>query len=478
MNCRWHRLGTALLSYLHVSVIVAASTPSSSISRDVVIIGGGASGSHAAVWLCDQGKTVAVVEKREVLGGHTAVYNDPDTGKPINVGVQGWIQYGDTMGFVERMGVSTNGSMQFTTLTSEFVDFKTGLPVSGYSPPADDDKYAALQRILDVWEPYENLVLPGFFNFPNVSSIPEDLLMPFSQFVEKYNVSAGVPAIWEATAMGLSNTMEVPTLYVMQGSGVPMVRALLGLGASVVPPSGSLHELYDAIAAFLGEDVLYSSTVIEAARNETGVSVLVTNANGTVTEINAKRLLIAIEPTNDNMAPFDLDETEMDVLNKFGYATVYAGILQHPSLQINTSYSNTLPAAAPDNWTVYPTAPQVGRIDYLGGTTDLFQFTAVGTEEDTSESIRQVINDTINAMIDAGTLPKSNGTLTFPAFANHGMMHSRVSAEELLAGFIQKQYALQGRRSTYYTGAAFSAGFSTVLWAFNEQLLPMVIEGI
>jgi flavin-dependent dehydrogenase len=32
-----------------------------------VIIGGGASGSHAAVWLRDQGKTVAVVEKREVL---------------------------------------------------------------------------------------------------------------------------------------------------------------------------------------------------------------------------------------------------------------------------------------------------------------------------------------------------------------------------------------------------------------------------
>lgn len=148
-------------------------------------------------------------------------------------------------------------------------------------------------------------------------------------------------------------------------------------------------------------------------------------------------------------------------------------------MELDTSYSNTIPAAAPDNWTVYPDSPQVGRIDYLGGTTDLFQFTAVGTEQDTTESMQALINETINTMIVAGTLPESNGSsLSFPDFANHGMMHSRVSADELRAGFIQQQYALQGRRSTYYTGAAFSAGFSTVLWAFNEELLPKVIDGI
>lgn len=479
MHCNSIRFGaTFLASAALVSQAAAATTPTTSISRDVVIIGGGASGANAAVWLRDHNKTVAVVEKKGVLGGHTAVYNDPDTGKPINVGVQGWIEYENTMDFVERMGVSTNGSMQFTTLTSEFIDFNTGLPVDGYSAPGDADKYAALQTILDIWEPYENLTMPGFFDFPNASSIPEDLLLPFGEFVDKYNVSAGVPAIWEATAMGLSNTMDVPTLYVVQASGVPMVRALLGLGASVVPPSGSLHELYDAIATFLGDDVLYSSTVVDCTRNDTSVTVHVANANGTVTEINAKRLLIAIEPTEDNLAPFSLDDTETAVFDKFGYATVYAGILKHPSLALSTSYSNTLPAAAPENWTVYPVASQLGRIDYLGGTTDLFQFTAVGTENDTSESMQALIGEVIDTMIAAGTLPQTNGTLSFPAFANHGMMHSRVSADDLRAGFIQQLYALQGRRSTYYTGAAFSAGFSTVLWAFNEELLPRLIEGI
>jgi predicted flavoprotein YhiN len=36
-------------------------------SRDVVIVGGGASGAHAAVWLRDHGKSVAVVEKQDTL---------------------------------------------------------------------------------------------------------------------------------------------------------------------------------------------------------------------------------------------------------------------------------------------------------------------------------------------------------------------------------------------------------------------------
>lgn len=37
------------------------------ITRDVVVIGGGASGAHAAVWLRDAGKSVVLVEKADQL---------------------------------------------------------------------------------------------------------------------------------------------------------------------------------------------------------------------------------------------------------------------------------------------------------------------------------------------------------------------------------------------------------------------------
>lgn len=43
---------------------------------------------------------------------------------------------------------------------------------------------------------------------------------------------------------------------------------------------------------------------------------------------------------------------------------------------------------------------------------------------------------------------------------------------------MQKLDALQGRKNTWYTGAAFSAGMTTVLWEFNKVLLPKLVEGL
>lgn len=459
--------------------LAASKCCRTTISRDVAVIGGGAAGAHAAVWLRDHDKSVVVVEKASQLGGHTAFYEDPATGKVINVGVQAWMEYKNTLEFVERMNVSTSGSMQFTTLDYQYVDFKTGEPVPDYAAPVPDDMYPALQRYLDVLEKYEDMVLPGFFNFPEPESIPEDLTMPFGEFVEKYDLEAAVPQIWDSTAMGLGDTMNVPTLFVMQASGVPMVRALLGVAAAAVPPSGRLFDLFEAIAKFLGDDVLYSSTVVSATRQDNKiVSLKVENDDGDVTCIEAKRLLVAFEPTPENLAPFRPDQTEKDVFDKFEFATVYAGLLRHPSLQNSTSYTNRSPTTGSSNYTIFPTASQVGRIDYVGGTEDLFQFTAVGTEKDTAESMQALIAKTIDTMIEAGTAPESEGDLSFPYFANHGKMHPHVTAEDLRAGFIQKQLALQGHRFTWYTGAAFSAGFTTVLWEYNDILLPSVIEGL
>ena len=57
------RAGVSLLGTLLIPILAAADP----LSRDVVIIGGGASGAHAAVWLRDHGKSVIVVEKRDTL---------------------------------------------------------------------------------------------------------------------------------------------------------------------------------------------------------------------------------------------------------------------------------------------------------------------------------------------------------------------------------------------------------------------------
>lgn len=389
------------------------------------------------------------------------------------------MEYDDAFSFPERMNVSTSGSMTFAPNENKFVDFATGLPVEDYAAPGPEEMFAALQRYLDAITPYEDMVLPGLSGFPEPGSIPEDLVMPFRDFVEKYDLEAAVPQMWDSTAMGLGDTMDVSTLFVVQASGIPMVKALLGTGAAAVPASGRLYDLFDAVAEFLGDDVLYSSTVTASERHESeGVTVTVKSATGETTCIEAKRLLIAIEPTPENMAPFHPDATESNVFHKIAFTTVYAGVLTHPSLQNATLYSNRLPSTGPSNFTEFPPAAQVGSIGYLGGTEGLFQFTAVGTDEDTPESIKSVIEEAINGMIEAGTIPESEGSLEFRAFADHGKMHPRVTTEELSAGFVQDQMALQGHLSTWYTGAAFSAGFSTVIWKYNDEILPQVVEGL
>ncbi|GAB1310501.1 Beta-cyclopiazonate dehydrogenase [Madurella fahalii] len=453
-------MGPSMRVFVSLGCLAAAGTAApecrgdgQTISRDVVVVGGGASGAHAAVWLRDNGHSVVVVEKAGQLGGHTAFYNDPATGKAINVGVQTWVEYKNAFEFPERMNVSASGSMQFTPNENRYIDYKTGKPVPSYTAPAEADVYPALQRYLDVLEKYEDMVLPGFFNFPDPENIPEDLLMPFSEFVDKYDLAAAVPRIWDSTAQGLGDTMNVPTLWVIQACGIPMTRALLGMGAAAVSASGRLD-------------------------TKKGVSLKVSGTNGEVTCIEAKRLLVAVEPTPENMTPFQLDEDERDVLGRFKYPTVYAGILRHPSLQALHAYTHRLPVPEYYNHTAFPAAPQVGRIDYIGETEDLFEFTAVGTEDGSAESMKALIAQSINAMIEAGTLPASNGSVSFSIFADHGHMHAHVSADDLRAGFMQKLNALQGLRNTWYTGAAFSAGYSTVLWEYNKVLLPKMVEGL
>lgn len=46
--------------------------PKDIITRDVCIIGGGSTGTYSAIRLRDMGKSVVVVEKKDVLGGHTS----------------------------------------------------------------------------------------------------------------------------------------------------------------------------------------------------------------------------------------------------------------------------------------------------------------------------------------------------------------------------------------------------------------------
>lgn len=76
------------------------------IYRDVAIIDGGAVGTFSAMKLHDQGKSVILIEKEGMLGGHTNTYRDPVTQQTAEYGVQVFRNQQVVLDFFDRLKVS------------------------------------------------------------------------------------------------------------------------------------------------------------------------------------------------------------------------------------------------------------------------------------------------------------------------------------------------------------------------------------
>jgi len=416
-------------------------------------------------------------------GGHADAYVDPSTGIPYNYGVKTYLEIANASAFFHRMNVPT-GTKPRTPLVSTYVDFTDGKNVRN-PPPANiptSDAMDAVKRYLVECRKYEDMLLPGYWNFPEPKNIPDDLLLPFRDFVAKYNLTAALPLMFEATSVGVSDVLDQLTIWVMQAFGSTMAAAITGQLGSFVPASHNNQELYDSISKLLGNDVLYQSVVERSARSASGVQLMVRGLDGdTTTTIHAKRLLIAIEPTEDNMLPFDMDANENGVWRKWDYSRLYVGIVTHSSLPINGSLINTPSSVqAGDIYGSIPKYPLNARYDYSGAPSKLFETIMVGGRDFTAAEAKKKVTDGVANMIRTGCLPapQHGEDVDFVAFEEHGPMHLRVSAEHLKAGFIQDLYSLQGQRSTFYTGAAFSVQFTTSLWQFTDTVLPKLVEGI
>ncbi|WQF82896.1 Putative FAD/NAD(P)-binding domain superfamily [Colletotrichum destructivum] len=457
-----------------VSVVIPDSAATKIVHKDVVILGGGASGSHAAIRLReDYNKTIIVVEKQARIGGHVATFTDPETGNNYDYGVNSYTDYTGAREFVARLNVSVATPARLA-LTTTYADFKTGKPTN-YSLPAAADTTAALRTYLALCERYEENLLPSYAKFPNVTEgIPKDLTLPFIDFVKKYAIEAAVPRIFQVTGLGMDDFARQSTLYVMQTFGAPITRSFLGIVGSFVPVSKRNSDIYDAIARRLGNDVMYSSTAIQTARSDNGVEVLVESADKSRTLIRAKKLLISFEPTLHNLNGIDIDEEETSVFEKWSWSTVYAGIVSHPSLPRLASYTNT----APSRWMSLPELPFVGRFDYLGD--DNYRVLVSGDRNFNSREARKLVQESLKQLAAAGTVPGlGNGAVQIKAWADHGAMQLHFERKYLEAGAIAKLYALQGRRSTYFTGGAWSAQFTTILWETNNQyVLPKLLADL
>ncbi|KAH7238009.1 hypothetical protein B0J15DRAFT_516579 [Fusarium solani] len=444
-----------------LSSTIAATPITNTISKEVVVVGGGAAGAYAAVRLReDYGQSIALIEKEGLLGGAVNTWTDPKTGTPYELGVEAFLDYGKAREFFARFNVSVNPSTQ-ESVTTRYADFSTGRWVN-YTAPTAAEQFAAFEKYVKLAEQYEGMMLPGLWNFPSPGNIPEDLLLNFGDFAKKHGIEAAVPTIWDIAAVGPGDLKTQPTFYVIQTFPAPLARVFIGKGQTLYVASHRNEDIYDRVSQLLGHDVLYSSVVVRAHRTSNGVKVVAKHADGRLTEIRAKRLLIAVPPTVANLTPFNLDKHEFSVLSKTISTRAYAGGVVSSNLPLNTSIINTTPSG---DWLDYPNFSFLQWYKNLNSADCYHKVMMFGDEGLDSKDAKAVVEQSYKHLVKAGSLPEArdNG-LGWLAFAEHG------SLNEL--------YSLQGHLSTWYTGAAWSAQLHTPTWAFSDTVVARLVESL
>jgi hypothetical protein len=301
------------------------------------------------------------------------------------------------------------------------------------------------------------------FDLPN--PIPPDLLLPFGDFVKKYSLNPLVPFAW-IFAEGVGDILTIPTLYVIKAFGP---NDILDLQTGFL--TTALHDnslLYSSAQAILGDDVLYSSTVLAVERDtQNGVKMVVKTPTSGLILIESKILIIAIQPTPDNLSPIDLDDHEQHLFAKFTWTEYFTGILKNTGIPSNTSLVNTSPSLP---YTI-PAPPSIYTVEQTGDP-GLLLVTYLTTDITTSDN--EIEDSIISQVKKVDVAGKTASNPEFVVSSNHKPFTLSVSAEEIEAGFYGELLELQGEKGTWYVSASFHTHDSSLIWRYFEGLLPNI----
>jgi hypothetical protein len=427
------------------------------IHRDVCVIGGGSSGTYAAIRLRDLGRSVALVELAGRLGGHTETFHDPATGGTTDIGVIVFHDLPLVREYLARFDVPLVTFGGFGGGPTRYVDFRTGREVAGYLPPQP----TALPAYLELLQRYP--YLEDGFDLPD--PVPAELLIPFGEFVRRHALDSIVPTVFNF-GQGLGDLLRQPTVYVLKNFGIGVVQNVFA-GSFLTTARGDNAELYERATADLGADALLDTRVLAVDRSgSSGVRVLVRTPHGRRL-IVAKRLVVTFPPLPGGLAGFDLDTVERSLFGQFRPGFYYTGVLRLSGVPADLRVQNT----GADTEYHLPPLPGLYAV-YPAGIPGLHQIKYGSTVPLSDEQVRRNVAADIRRLAAAGTLPARLERVE--KFKSHSPFELTVPASRIKAGFYRDLAGLQGRHHTFYTGAAFHTHDSSLLWQFTERLLPAI----
>jgi hypothetical protein len=261
----------------------------------------------------------------------------------------------------------------------------------------------------------------------------------------------------------------------MQAFGASLTRQVLN--NELLLPVGSNSLLYQRVLALLGDDILLSSTIADVQRTFNGARLLVKQGNRTY-QINAKRILYTAPPSLTALASYELDEKEKDVFSKWKVNGEWIGVAKIPCIPENFSLTYIPSSAALDNKVAIKDWPYSLRLGSTGPTgLRLFRVVLGANYTISADDVKKIVTESVKHLQDIGTVT-GNYSVEFKAMGDYTRPVWKQSAGELKEGFVQKLYALQGHKSTWYTSSGWGAPYSSTLWEYTDTVLPKLLADL
>jgi hypothetical protein len=413
------------------------------------------------------------VEKQMRLGGHTVPYTAPDTGLPFNMGVVVYHDSPIVRNYFGNLGVAVQkggpgGGEQV------FYDFSTGQSVPGYEPFSQEAVAAATEKFLGIVQEQFPYIGPGY-DVPD--PVPEELLTPYSEFIEANGLEA-IVGLANSLAGCNGNLLDRPTLYGLKAFSPQLVQAVAS--GFVNAASGDNNDLYKAATRRLEsvQSVLLESRIKKVKRSDDGVEVRVKTPDGAIL-VKAKKLVLAIPPTLESLKSIGLDLTreEKKLLSKFDGFLYGSTVFTHAGIDPTKTYTN-VGADTPLNLPKWP-----GTFNYVplrsgNITTDKVSTYFCSLDPEWSDDeIKGLVEHELDTLASEGKIGEDDPDFVY--LGNHSPFHLHVSAKDIGKGFYKKLYALEGQKSTFWTGAAFTDHDSAIIWTWTESyLLPLITDSL
>ncbi|KAK5260026.1 hypothetical protein LTR11_006944 [Exophiala xenobiotica] len=448
----------------------ATTNATSTIVRDILIYGGGVSGSHAASRLREMGKSVVVVEMEGRLGGAAHAFRDPVNNKSADYGVQILWNTTAVRNLYGRYNIPLTTVDIATGAPNIFADFGSGQPVQlhSYSGTSMQATFARLFRLETQYS-----FLNDFYDLPRTVPQDSDLLLSVDEFVQKHDLQPLIQ-LFNHFLQQWPEFRTLPALYLLKymiGAAGPDI---LGETTWVHNANDDNGELFRSIQAELGKDALLSSTIVRTERMaEQNITRAWVQTPTGVVEVHAKRILVTVPPVMENMGVFDLDAQEENVFQSFQPMNAWTGLVRNSNIPSDTIITNV------GVNTTFQEIQLPGSQGYQPTPDPLLHswvYTSYGPT--TEQQTRRLMLAELARLTSSGVIEAAENSTDNPeimAIKHHHNYALTVSKELIAGGFYTRLNGLQGHRGTVYGGAAFTTQGTANVIQYNENhVLPML----